>query len=566
MNAPGSSHPTPSDTELSPPLLSTTPENGLGFNGAKPAGGNVLFFSSLALFVAFASVCLAPVLIDLWNIWTNDPLRSIGMLIVPVGILLTLRVWRQQGWELRGTWWGLLPIVMAFVLSAFRQNLAWYWVAGRLGVNFLPPSLSLYVYASGVVLLFAGTRVWWKAGFPLALLLLAQPVPNLASRLVDMPLQTLSAHIARSFASLIGFPPTSPQLLKLMFTPDFGMFIAPGCDGLRGAVTLGYVALIVGYLKRVSIRRWFSYACGAVLLGYLFNLIRLCALVLYYRIAVGRPALENVAKQADYLIGACLFVAATLLFLWVVSRKEDSKIQIDSLSTPPHQAAGTKRQQSKYWKLAAFAGMTLLFVVPAAHAIRDYRDNLAASGHLGALTAEQLDALMPKQLGDYKLNRAWQQKVGSANAVESAVYTASGSDEIVLGVWLLPIRHTVHDSMTIRGEDPEMRASRSFVTARGQAVSFDTAFYSDGISDTLAGNALCSPSSCSLSHYENGLHMTFIESMDSAMRGMRAVPIYFRIETPHADAPEDSSYKALSAEAQRFLGGVDLAKLSRTFQ
>jgi len=40
-----------------------------------------------------------------------------------------------------------------------------------------------------------------------------------------------------------------------MFAPDFGMFIAPGCDGIRGAITLGYLALVLGYLKRVSLRR-----------------------------------------------------------------------------------------------------------------------------------------------------------------------------------------------------------------------------------------------------------------------------------------------------------------------
>src|SRR5208282_1924785 len=118
---------------------------------------------------------------------------------------------------------------------------------------------------------------------------------------LDLPLQSLSAHIARSFANMIGFPPTNPELLRLMFTPDFGMFIAPGCDGMRGAVTVGYVALIVGYLKGVSIPRWLLYVTGAVLLGHLFNLIRLCTLVLYYRVAVGHPALEHVAKQADYV-------------------------------------------------------------------------------------------------------------------------------------------------------------------------------------------------------------------------------------------------------------------------
>ena len=74
--------------------------------------------------------------------------------------------------------------------------------------------------------------------------------------------------------------------LRLMFTPEFGMFIAPGCNGIRGAVTLGLAAVVVGYMYRF---RWFVYApvvAGAVLLGYLFNFVRLCLLVVYYKIAL----------------------------------------------------------------------------------------------------------------------------------------------------------------------------------------------------------------------------------------------------------------------------------------
>src|SRR5208283_993722 len=137
-----------------------------------------------------------------------------------------------------------------------------------------------------------------------------------------LPMQGFAAHIARSFANLLGFPPTNAEMLRLMFTPDFGMFIAPGCDGMRGAVTLAYGALVLGYLKRLSPFRWCIYVAGALLLGHLLNLIRLCALVLYYRIAVGHAVLEGTAKQADYVIGALLFLIATFLLLWILFRKQ----------------------------------------------------------------------------------------------------------------------------------------------------------------------------------------------------------------------------------------------------
>jgi exosortase J len=485
------------------------------------------------------------------------------MLIVPAGILLTLRAWRMAGWELRGTWWGLLPVVAALVLNAFRQYVTWYWMAGRLGVNFLPPALSLYLYGSGVILLFAGARVWRQAWFPLALLLCAQPMPNLGSQLVDLPLQTLSAHIARSFAVLIGFSPTNPELLKLMFSPDFGMFIAPGCDGLRGAVTLGYVALITGYLKRVSLGRWLCYVAGAVSLAYLFNLIRLCALVLYYRIALGHSALENVAKQADYVIGGCLILVATILFLWVVTRTEAGKSPAGNFSTPHSRA---EKQQVKYWRIATFAAVVLLFAVPGVRALQEHWESTVLAGRVGQLTPQQLDGLMPSQLGDYKLSRAWQQKLDGAIALESAAYATPGSDEITLGVWLLATQHTVHESWMIRGEEPEMRATRNFLTAKGRTVAFDTAFYSDGVTDSLVGNAFCTPASCSQLNSDEGMHAAFTSPMDFTTQGKRTIPIFFRVEALHTGTPKEAVYNALSTEAQRFLGNVDAAGLSQNFQ
>ena len=53
------------------------------------------------------------------------------------------------------------------------------------------------------------------------------PVPHVFSSAVDLPLQHASATVARAFAHALGQPLTQDKL-RLMFTPDFGMFIAPG--------------------------------------------------------------------------------------------------------------------------------------------------------------------------------------------------------------------------------------------------------------------------------------------------------------------------------------------------
>ncbi len=552
----------PASVSSSSPL---PPRTRLGIDSKKLVDRKLFFWCGISSLIALGTLGLSPQLMFLWDAWT-EPLRSIGMLIVIASIVLVLRVWRQSGWELRGTWWGLLPLTMAFLSIVFSEKLIFTWGSGLLRVHFLTTVFPIYLYASGVILLFAGPHVWRRAWFPLALLLCAQPVPGWVVSLLDLPLQSRSAHIARSFASLIGFPPTSPELLTLMFTPDFGMFIAPGCDGMRGAISLGYTALIVGYLKRVSIGRWFLYVSGAVLLGHLFNLIRLCALVLYYRIAVGHHALESMAKQADYAIGGFLFLVAVVLFLWVIFREEGKPMAMSDLSAPPDSAVVGK-QRLIYWKVAAFAFLVLIVVVPGVRAIQNSRESLVASIRKGEVTPNQLDDRMPKQLGDYRLNRTWQEHQGSITSIEIAAYRTDASNEIELGIWLRPIGHSIQGSRSTHGESPKVRAVGSFVTVRGQSVSFDTAFYSDGVTDSLTGDIYCTPSVCFLSpENEDGAHLGLTKSIDFSTRGVRAVPIFFMVQAPHRNAPDAAVERELLTECQSFLFKVDLNDLSKRFQ
>jgi exosortase J len=413
------------------------------------------------------------------------------------------------------------------------------------------------------VLLFGGVRVWRRAWFPLALLLCLQPVPAFVVHDLDLPLQGLAAHVARGFAGMIGFSPSSPELLRLMFTPDFGMFIAPGCDGMRGAVTLGYLALIVGYLKRVSVLRWIAYVAGAVLLGHFFNLIRLCVLVLYYRIATGHPAMEAAAKNADYGIGACLFLVASILFLWIALRKPDEPSVAD-----PAAAAALPPRHRMAWQLAAFAALVLAAAIPGIRAIKINREGLFARTPITSLTANELNSRLPAQLGEYKLSRAWQEQSSGLLVLENAAYDAPASPEIILGIWLKPTGHSIHESWMTHGDSPEVRSILSYKTAAGEAVSFDTALYSDGITDSLVGNVDCTPTWCTATPEQDGaaMRLGLSRSNDFTTRGVRMVPIFFRLEVEHANGPADAVYRQLQKVSGNFLAGVDLREISRQFQ
>ncbi|MGB7264555.1 MAG: exosortase J [Terracidiphilus sp.] len=541
-------------------LISPVP-GGIPLESARPAAPSFALWFSIAFLTAAGCLGIYRELLVLWSIWTTDPLRSIGMLIPPAAIVLTLLVWRRCNWELRGTWWGLLVIALSYFLSLLRLNSMLLAVAGRLAVSFIPVSLPVYIYASGVILLFAGARVWRNTWFPLGLLLLCQPVPILSNGLIDIPLQDASARVARSFATLIGLVPTTPQL-RLMFSPDFGMFIAPGCDGIRGAVTMGYVALIFGYLKRVSIYRWIAYVSGAVLLGYLFNFIRLCFLVLYYRVALGHPALENMAKQADYVIGSCLFLVATLLFM-ALARYTPQNFSPGERASDPATLAMPNR--ITFFKCVAFAATLLsAFSLPSS-ALSYSRKTLRSP--------ESLAVRMPRQVGAFTLTRTWYEQQNGNIVVESGAYSAPGSGEIILGVWVAPLIyfHDAQQCWLARGLQPETLTSRLFVTAGGKSIPFSTGFYNDGVTDSIVVTAACTPSSCTqfqpvTSNSRFGFLFLKPQSDELSGAGAHPVSIMLRIDQLHSDAQKAAAYGQLSDEAQKFLAGLDITGLSRAFQ
>lgn len=279
--------------------------------------------STIAILQAVAAVgvsaaglfCMHDQLRVLWNIWMTDGLRSIGILVPIVSGALIVRAWRGFDFSDGGTWWGLAPIIGSIVVAdvASYSMIALYsMTTGPLPL--FPIGLLIWMYVSGAVILFAGVRAWRRAAFPIALLLLVNPVPGSFSTTIDIELQYLAAYVARSFAAWLEVPVTGDRL-RMLFSPAFGMFIAPGCDGLRGAVAMAYVALIAGYLSGLTKFRHALFVAAALMLGYLFNLIRLCALVLFYWMALKITPLQGHAEAADYLIGAVLFFLAAVFLM-----------------------------------------------------------------------------------------------------------------------------------------------------------------------------------------------------------------------------------------------------------
>ncbi len=457
--------------------------------------------------------CMADRIRALWEIWSSDGLRSVGALFSVAAIGLSFRAWRGQNWRNSGTWWGLLPIAAVIVAANLASNSPAGLSLPIAGFISLPSTgLLLWTYVSGAVLLCGGAKAWRSTIFPLALLLFVNPLPQFFPAVIDLHLQYMAAHIARSFAYALGVP-VSGAKLALMFTPRFGMFIAPACNGLRGAVSMGFIALVLGYVSELGAVRHIAYVIGAVIVGYALNLVRLCGLVLFYWLAIRVQSFRGHAVGADYFIGGLLFFLAAT-FLSAVCKmnrgrtggaspadaerlaEEDAEglTEIDRLETARPELERRRDMRRPLTRLAALTAMLLFFVAAA----RIGQSNAAYSRNIaGSVADDASGALLPAAIGPYRIASRWRNDPHGWEPEEGALYSrGAGADPVQLDLRLNPAR--LHNGVGCYLVSGEMLTSERLRTVRtaDTVAAFDVAFTSDGDGIRLVAATECFEQAC----------------------------------------------------------------------
>ena len=520
-----------------------------------------LYILGTCALVVVASLALLPVWSEAWTLWSSDPLRSIGAFFPILSLLGVLAAWRRLGWQTDGNPWGW-PLMLFAVAGAslFSARFLLLFFFGQ-RMRLLHPGMALFAYGASAALCFGGLPLLRRALAPLCLLLLIDPVPHWFNTLLDLPLQMLSANTARAFAHLIGLKPTGVQL-QMMFTPTFGMFIVPGCNGVRGAVTFGYLALIFGYVRHLPARVLLWFTGCAVLAGYLFNLLRLSVLVLYYRAGVSFPSIRPYGTEADYLIGVTLFLTATLGTGYVITsyahrrglhRSEPDRTQPAAVfpDSPTHRPV--------LRRALAFAAVALLFFIPQAHSV--------ASSFHQPLTATDALAAYPGSVGPYTLTHTWEERDGQGALmfVFGDYQRAVTGEHLAFGVYLASEDHYVFLSKLVQGLKPESQGSFDARTAAGQPAHFITSFYRDDALLTLDAEASCRDGLCEGNVAGQGSRFGMLRPHFADLLvapATRRVPILLRRRWAATTAtPEPALEQQFDASAREFLASLNLQPL-----
>jgi exosortase J len=538
------------------PATNARPIHSLGIAWERPQT-----IASLAILLSVVGVAaIWSTVFGLWHLWTTDDLKSVGMLIPLAGLVLILRAWRTLNWEMNGTWWGAALLALTIAVVHLReQTVLVFLITPQWQLHIPPHSLVVVSYASGAVLLFGGMALYRAAWFPIWLLWLVNPVPSIFNTLVDLPLQRISAYVARHFAMTLG-QPLSPDQMRLMFTPEFGMFIAPGCNGIRGAVTMGLIALIAGYVCRFRFRTHVSVVAGGVLLGYVFNLARLCLLVVYYLVALHFPWFQNKAALGDYILGACLFLLASCILFTMIRHLPARTRSTRALTAQTPQTSGSLNLRFAFMFL--FVGFGCMRLADAI----DLRASMATPD-----TDQNALKNFPSHLGSYTLSRSWNEYLRTGTLIFHWADYAPADDGPHVAIGLAPVVSS-HDTLichSARGEYPLWHGQMTVVTA-DSSIAFSGSFFNSGVTQSLEASTACNDSGCG-EFSSDIMQMRFIHSRPepSALISPdpeRTIPILVRAEIADSSLPADLARQRLSDSVRSFLGSVSLASMTQPYR
>lgn len=178
--------------------------------------------------------------------WYEIPDFSHGFL-VPFFSLFLLWDRRKvlQVTPIRQSWAGVPLIVLALLIL----------FVGVYGAELFSSRLSFLLLLAGLIWTFLGSRMLRELWFPLAVLLLAIPLPAILFNRITFPLQLLASRVASDTLPMLGVPVLRDG--NVIELPVMRLEVAEACSGIRSLMSLFTLSVFYGYfIERTTARRW----------------------------------------------------------------------------------------------------------------------------------------------------------------------------------------------------------------------------------------------------------------------------------------------------------------------
>jgi len=203
-------------------------------------------WSKIAWFAGLLMVVFAPVLYSMAHEWVTLEDMGHGMF---VPFLACYVAWKERdrilAHPVKGTWWGLVLVIIGF----FQM------IAGYLGADFFVARTAFLVSLIGVLLTTLGWPLVKALAFPLFILLFMIRLPLFIYSQITFPLQILASTLAEQALGLLGIPVLREgNVLELASQK---LSVVEACSGIRSLMSLGLLSLVYGYF--FDQRRWMKW-------------------------------------------------------------------------------------------------------------------------------------------------------------------------------------------------------------------------------------------------------------------------------------------------------------------
>jgi exosortase D (VPLPA-CTERM-specific) len=217
----------------------------------------------LAVAVSASMLAVRTGLAQMLDWLLTRPEYSYGTIIPFVAAFL---VWQRRDQIERmpfsGSWAGLLLALFGVMLGAI----------GKLSAVFTIQHYAAIVMIYGLILAFAGWRVFRLIGVPILILVLMVPLPEFLYRNFSAQLQLLSSEIGVWFMRLLG---VSVYLEGNVI--DLGVYklqVAEACDGLRYLFPLMTIGFLMAYFFKAEFWKRLLLFCSSIPIAILMNSLR----------------------------------------------------------------------------------------------------------------------------------------------------------------------------------------------------------------------------------------------------------------------------------------------------
>lgn len=210
--------------------------------------------------VAFLIAIYWGIGIKLVHDWYTDPDFSHGFLVPLFSAYL---IWTKRD-ALRKTpvqqSWAGIPLVIAGLLTLFL---------GIYGAELFLARLSLVMLLGGLIWTMAGRAMLRELRFPLLVLLLAIPWPQVVYNQITFPLQILASKLASAALPLFGVPVMRDG--NIIQLPAMQLEVAEACSGIRSLMSLFTAAVFYGYFLEPRTSRRVILALAAIPIAVIAN-------------------------------------------------------------------------------------------------------------------------------------------------------------------------------------------------------------------------------------------------------------------------------------------------------